>query len=389
MHLWRNKIKEENTNSDEFKEVRLHTKICETQSYDEYVKDWGERALADQKQDKNHIEAQKVFYATHLPCCYEYHENLLKDSKSGKFIHQKNKTERENENEDEEEKIDTTFNSTSCIRVDLEGQDKIFIKQLLSNPFPKITALQFNGIESLQEREFITLLGKNLIFLNFPHNFCVYEFCIERVTPEYLWQLCLCSKMDNKTLITKRILKYLNTAINSKITKALTLQGFRIQDWFLSEILENWKELEKICIKNCLIFSKNGEKAELNVSLKSLSTSQNLKKLNLSMNKFGKACLKNIVKDLKGDQGDQAGILLTRLLDLDLYGNQRRHYEHQWWKVKKRYNYETEIHGKLIEINTNLEFLNDSKANNKLNLNKTAKTKEEKADLSRKWSILG
>lgn len=234
-----------------------------------------------------------------------------------------------NENENLEETAGATeFDSTSRVRIDL-NQDPKFRTMLLQKKFPKVSILQFDSIESLDDTEVCTLL--------------------ETMIPSEIDQICLRCNLGNKVKISEKIYKALVKTITEKVKSIITLQGFKMSDKQFETILNESGHLQKICITNCFIFPRSGkEKDPLKINLNMLRKSATVSKLNLSMNKLGAKCLRSIILQLEGDANDQNSKLLSRLSELDISGNQRRGYQGKW--RLGRYDYERLINSNVLSF---------------------------------------
>lgn len=303
----------------------LHTKICNEERYNEFMENHWNLALKDYEQEKKHMENQADFSDNHIPW-YEYHQNFLKTSKENGYTHIKEKPSKKGK----EEELD----NKSYISIDVE-QSKKFMEELLSNPFPKVYSLQFTKIEHLPINAFLILLGSFFRLIN-----------LEKVIPAGINQLLLCHNLKVKFELMKKELNKLWSIIKDKVQMSITLQGFQLKDSEFNKILENWMHLEKICVKNWYIMPEGPDKrGRLNLNFKELRKSQALKHLILCDNKLGKDWLKSIIKDIEGDESEQNTILLPRLRELDLSGNQRRPFESKYNIFKSRYNYEKQVKG--------------------------------------------
>mmetsp|Transcript_1498 Transcript_1498/g.1308 ORF Transcript_1498/g.1308 Transcript_1498/m.1308 type:complete len:155 (-) Transcript_1498:389-853(-) len=130
----------------------------------------------------------------------------------------------ENKRSIEDEELD----EKSFLTIDL-NQSSSFMKEFLSHEFPKVTALQLNNIEYLQETQLTTLL--------------------DRVIPIGLKQLILCHKLNGKFKMLVREMNSLLEVIENKVVKSITLQGFQFTDVEFNCIVKKSFHLEKISIK--------------------------------------------------------------------------------------------------------------------------------------------
>ncbi|CAI2384192.1 unnamed protein product [Moneuplotes crassus] len=328
--------------------ITLHTKLCTKDEYDYCIEKHCSKALNVRRQDKEQFDFQTKFKEEHIGMkdCYQYPQYFLKHTSKIQGYEQMKPTA---ENEELEETATTEFDSNSRIRIDL-NQDPKFRTMLLQKKFPKVSALQFDSIENLDDTEVCTLL--------------------ETMIPPEIDQICLRSNLGNKIKISEKIHKALVKTITEKVKNIITLQGFKMSDKQFETILNNSGHLQKVDIKNCFIFPRSGkEKDPLKINLNEFRKSATVSKLNLSMNKLGAKCLKSVIIQLEGDDNDQTSKLLSRLSKLDISGNQRRGYQGKW--RLGRYHYEGLV----------------KNANPGIKLNQTSKNSNEIEDMNKKWRL--